>query len=34
MSIELISVLVAVVAIGATLGGLILISNRGLRQGR
>ena len=32
MSIELISVLVAVVAIGATLGGLILISNRGLRQ--
>ena len=32
MSIELISVLVAVVAIGATLGGLILTSNRGLRQ--
>ena len=32
MSVELISVLVAVVAIGATLGGLILISNRGLRQ--
>ena len=32
MSIELISVLIAVVAIGATLGGLILISNRGLRQ--
>ena len=32
MSIELISVLVAVVAIGVTLGGLILISNRGLRQ--
>ena len=32
MSVELISVLVAVVAIGATLGGLILTSNRGLRQ--
>ena len=32
MSIELISVLVAMVAIGATLGGLILISNRGRRQ--
>ena len=32
MSIELISVLVAVVAIGATLGGLVLTSNRGLRQ--
>ena len=32
MSVELISVLVAVLAIGATLGGLILISNRGLRQ--
>ena len=32
MSVELISVLIAVVAIGATLGGLILISNRGLRQ--
>ena len=32
MSIELISVLVAVLAIGATLGGLILTSNRGLRQ--
>ena len=32
MSVELISVLVAMVAIGATLGGLILISNRGLRQ--
>ena len=31
MSIELISVLVAVVAIGATLGGLILTSTRGLR---
>ena len=32
MSVELISVLVAVVAIGATLGGLILTGNRGLRQ--
>ena len=32
MSVELISVLVAVVAIGATLAGLILTSNRGLRQ--
>ena len=32
MSIELISVLVAVLAIGATLAGLILTSNRGLRQ--
>ena len=32
MSVELISVLVAVVAVGATLGGLILASNRGLRQ--
>ena len=32
MSVELISVLVAVLAIGATLGGLILTSNRGLRQ--
>ena len=32
MSIELISVLVAVLAIGAALGGLILTSNRGLRQ--
>ena len=33
MSVELISVLIAVLAIGATLGGLILTSNRGLRQG-
>ena len=32
MSVELISVLVAVLVIGATLGGLILTSNRGLRQ--
>ena len=32
MSVELISVLVAVLAIGATLGGLILTGNRGLRQ--
>ena len=32
MSVELISVLVAVLAIGATLGGVILTSNRGLRQ--
>ena len=32
MSVELISVLVAVLAVGATLGGLILASNRGLRQ--
>lgn len=32
MSVELIGVLVAVVAIGATLAGLILISNRGVRQ--
>ena len=32
MSAELISVLVAVLAIGATLAGLILTSNRGLRQ--
>ena len=32
MSVELISVLVAVLAIGATLAGLILTSNRGLRQ--
>ena len=32
MSIELISVLVAVLAIGAALAGLILASNRGLRQ--
>ena len=32
MSVELISVLVAVMAVGATLGGLILTGNRGLRQ--
>ena len=32
MSVELISVLVAVLAIGAALAGLILTSNRGLRQ--
>ena len=32
MSVELISVLVAVVAIGATLAGVILTSIRGLRQ--
>ena len=32
MSVELISVLVAVLAVGATLGGLILTGNRGLRQ--
>ena len=32
MSVELISVLVAVLAIGATLAGLILAGNRGLRQ--
>ena len=32
MSVELISVLVAVVAIGAALAGVILTSNRGLRQ--
>ena len=32
MSVELISVLVAVLAIGATLAGLILTSSRGLRQ--
>ena len=32
MSVELISVLVAVLAIGATLGGVILTSNRGLRK--
>ena len=32
MSIELISVLIAVLAVGATLGGLILTGNRGLRQ--
>ena len=32
MSVELISVLVAVLAIGAALAGVILTSNRGLRQ--
>ncbi len=32
MSVELISVLVAVLAVGATLGGLIQTGNRGLRQ--
>ena len=32
MSVELISVLIAVLAIGSTLGGLILTGNRGLRQ--
>ena len=32
MSVELISVLVAMLAIGATLAGLILTGNRGLRQ--
>ena len=32
MSVELISVLVAVLAIGATLAGLILTGNRGLRK--
>ena len=32
MNVELISVLVAVLAIGAALAGLILTSNRGLRQ--
>ena len=32
MSVELISVLVAVLAIGATLAGLILTSNRALRM--
>ena len=32
MSVELISVLVAVLAIEATLAGLILTSNRGLRE--
>ena len=31
MSVELISVLVAVLAIGASLAGVILTSNRGLR---
>ena len=32
MSVELISVLVAILAIGASLAGLILTSSRGLRQ--
>ena len=32
MSVELISVLIAVLAVEATLGGLILTGNRGLRQ--
>ena len=32
MSVELISVLIAMLAVGATLGGLILTGNRGLRQ--
>ena len=32
MNVELISVLIAVLAIGATLAGLILTGNRGLRQ--
>ena len=32
MSVELISVLVVVLAMGVTLGGLILTGNRGLRQ--
>ena len=32
MSVELINVLIAVLAIGATLAGLILTGNRGLRQ--
>ena len=32
MSVELISGLIAVLAVGATLGGLILTSNRGLRE--
>ena len=32
MSVELISVLIAVLAIGATLAGLIVTSNRGLRK--
>ena len=32
MSVELISVLVAVAAIGVAQSGLILISNRGLRE--
>ena len=32
MSVELISVLIAVLAVGAALGGLILTGNRGLRE--
>ena len=32
MSVEIISVLIAVLAVGVTLAGLILTSNRGLRQ--
>ena len=32
MNVELISVLVAVLAMGVTLAGLILTSNRGLRK--
>ena len=32
MSVELISVLIAVLAIGAALAGLIVTSNRGLRK--
>ena len=32
MTNEMISILVAVVAVSATLGGLILTGNRGLRQ--
>ena len=33
MSVELISVLIAVLAVGVALAGVILTSNRGLRQG-
>ena len=32
MSVELISVLIAMLAVGAALGGLILTSSRGLRR--
>ncbi len=32
MSVELISVLIAILAVGATLAGVILTSNRGLRK--
>ena len=32
MSVELISVLIAMLAVGATLAGLIVSSNRGLRK--